>query len=181
MEVDKPFAVQFVHDMHFRHHLFSWLLGYLQELCSVFSPRALLFNFLHNAKFTPEEDNKSCLPVYPWGVIWELQNDYLFLGNGKKVVYPWEFSGVSVVNSSLGNGREKKGIVLNTVLFLESCIFAFSGNFPLRHRCFTLLTLYSPFFWPFSSWMDWYTPFLSTFQPKIINAINKSLYLALFC
>ena len=65
MEVDKPFAVQFVHDMHFRHHLFSGLLGYLQELCSVFRPRAFLFNFLHNAKFTPEEDNKSCLPVYP--------------------------------------------------------------------------------------------------------------------
>ena len=79
MEVDKPFAVQFVHDMHFRHHLFSWLLGYLQELCSVFSPRALLFNFLHNAKFTPEEDNKSCLPVYPWG----------HFGDYKIIIYSW--------------------------------------------------------------------------------------------
>ena len=76
--------------------------------------------------------------IYSWGTV-----KNLFTRGG--------FSGVSVVNSSLGNGREKKGIVLNTVLFLESCIFAFSGNFPLRHRCFTLLTLYSPFFWPFSS------------------------------
>ena len=97
MEVDKPFAVQFVHDMHFRHHFFSGLLGYFQELCSVFRPRAFLFNFLHNAKFTPEEDNKSCLPVYPWeGVIWGLKHGYLLLGNDKKVIYPRGFTDLNI-------------------------------------------------------------------------------------
>ena len=65
VEVDKPFAVQFVHDMHFRQHLFSGLLRYLQEFSGVFRPRAFLFNFLLDAKFTPTEDNKGYAPVYP--------------------------------------------------------------------------------------------------------------------
>ena len=65
MEVDKPFAVQFVHDMHFRHHFLSRLLSYLQELSGIFRPRAFLFNFLHNAKFTPREDNKGYAPGFP--------------------------------------------------------------------------------------------------------------------
>ena len=88
MEVYKSFAVQFVHDMHFRHHFFSGLLGYFQELCGVFRPRAFLFNFLHNAKFTPGEDNKGYVPVYPWGII---------PGNRENT---WGFSEISVGNGS---------------------------------------------------------------------------------
>ena len=53
MEVDKPFAVQFVHDVHFGHNFFSWLLGDLQELGGIFRPSAFLFNLLHNTEFTP--------------------------------------------------------------------------------------------------------------------------------
>lgn len=69
MEVDKPFAVQFVHDVHFRQHFLSGLLGYLQELGGVFRSRAFLFNFLHNAEFTPGKKNKGYVPVYLWGMI----------------------------------------------------------------------------------------------------------------
>lgn len=67
MEVDEPFAVQFVHDKHFSHNLFSRLLGYLQKLGGILSPRAFLFNFFHNAEFTPGDDSKGYVPVNLWG------------------------------------------------------------------------------------------------------------------
>ena len=58
MQVDEPFTVQFVHDQHFRHNLFTRLFGDFQELGSVFYPGAFLFNLLDNAEFTPEVEKR---------------------------------------------------------------------------------------------------------------------------